>query len=125
MKTKKELTPLQQAFIDCLFDKDVGGDLLKAKKKAGYSDTTKVKEVLIGIEDEVIDCARSHISMSAPKAAMKLSGMLDNPSAVGSKELLAAVKDVLDRAGIVKTERIQIDNGGGVFIMPPKRQEEE
>jgi hypothetical protein len=36
---------------------------------------------------------------------------------------MSAAKEVLDRAGIVKTERVEVQASGGLFILPPKEQD--
>jgi aspartate 1-decarboxylase len=39
---------------------------------------------------------------------------------------MSAAKDLLDRAGLVKTEKVQVENNtGGVMILPAKEREEE
>jgi len=50
--------------------------------------------------------------------------VLDNPIALGVKEVLMASKEILDRAGIVKSEKIEL-GGNGIFILPSKRVSED
>jgi len=33
---------------------------------------------------------------------------------------MAAAKELLDRTGLVKTEKVQVEAKGGVMLMPPK-----
>jgi hypothetical protein len=33
---------------------------------------------------------------------------------------MQAAKEILDRAGVVKTERMEVQASGGLFILPPK-----
>ena len=44
---------------------------------------------------------------------------------LGIKEKLNAAKDLLDRAGIVKTEKVEIQASNGIMILPAKDAEEE
>ena len=50
-------------------------------------------------------------------------GVLDDPTALGAKNSVAAAKEVLDRIGIVKKEKLEIssEEGNGIFILPAKR----
>ena len=38
---------------------------------------------------------------------------------------MSAAKELLDRTGLIKTEKIQVEASGGVMLMPPKKQAEE
>lgn len=116
----KELTPLQKAFIEALFSPQCDGDYNKAKKVAGYSDNTSVAEIIRGIKSEIEDATREYFVANAPRAATKLVGVLTNPSALGNQSTLAAAKEVLDRVGIVKPEKVTVDHTGGVLLLPPK-----
>ena len=49
---------------------------------------------------------------------------MTNPTDLGNKEKLAASKDVLDRAGFVKTDKVEIKSDSPVFILPPKKDDE-
>jgi len=33
---------------------------------------------------------------------------------------MIAAKELLDRTGLVKTEKLQVESKGGVMLMPPK-----
>ena len=37
---------------------------------------------------------------------------------------MSAAKELLDRTGLVKTEKVQVEAKGGVMLMPPKNTEE-
>jgi hypothetical protein len=50
---------------------------------------------------------------------------MDDPAQIGTKEILASAKDLLDRAGLAKTEKMEIKAAGGLFILPPKEVEVE
>jgi hypothetical protein len=38
---------------------------------------------------------------------------------------MTAAKELLDRSGLVKTEKMQVESTGGVMLMPVKQTEEE
>jgi hypothetical protein len=44
---------------------------------------------------------------------------------MGLKEKLSAAKDMLDRAGHVKTDKVQVEAMNGVMILPAKDRSEE
>lgn len=126
---KRQLTEQQQRFLDLLFTAEeeggAGGDFVKAKKLAGYNPTNSTRLLVQSLKDEIEQAARDYFVQVAPKAAMKISGVMDNPaSTLSPKDVLAAAKDLLDRAGLVKVDKIELGGSGGVFILPPKDGEE-
>jgi hypothetical protein len=36
---------------------------------------------------------------------------------------MSAAKELLDRTGLIKTEKVQVETTGGVMLMPPKDSE--
>jgi len=34
---------------------------------------------------------------------------------------MAAAKELLDRTGLIKTEKVQVESSGGVMLMPAKQ----
>ena len=46
--------------------------------------------------------------------------IMDDPTQLGSKERLAAAKDILDRAGFKATEKVEVKAETPLFILPPK-----
>ena len=50
----RQLTEKQQKLLAVLFD-EAGGDLVMAKKLAGYSDASSTTEVMRGIKDEILE----------------------------------------------------------------------
>ena len=48
-----------------------------------------------------------------------------HPTQLGIKEKMMAAGQILDRAGVVKTERVNVESSGGLFILPPKQQESD
>jgi hypothetical protein len=120
MTTKKELTEQQKKFIEVLFA-EAAGDPVKARKLAGYSEGYSTKAIMNTLREEVIEATQLFIAMNAPRAAMAVvSGVVD-PTELGMKDKLNAAKDLLDRAGLVKTEKVQVEaNTGGIMFLPAK-----
>ena len=115
----KKLTEQQAKFIEVLFA-EAGGDPVKAKKMSGYSDNSSTKEIMDSIKEEVIQATQLYVAVNAPRAAMAVVSGIVDPTELGIKEKLNAAKDLLDRAGVVKTEKMQIEASNGVMILPPK-----
>ena len=63
----KQLTELQQKFLEVLFD-EAGGDVVAAKKLAGYSDNTPTRLIVDALKEEITEATRTYFSRIAPKA---------------------------------------------------------
>ena len=115
----RELTQKQRLFLDELFDK-AQGSIVQAKKLAGYSDGTSSSEVVRSLKDEINEATREYLARVAPKAAFSMANVLDDPTELGIKEKMVAAKDLLDRTGHAKTEKMEVTSSTGLFILPPK-----
>ena len=120
----RTLTERQQRFLDVLFD-DAGGDVVQAKKLAGYGDNSSTTAIVEALKDEIAEKTRTYFARTAPKAAFALMGALQDPTQLGIKEKMIAAKDVLDRAGLGKVDKVDVTSGGGIFYLPPKEGENE
>ena len=121
LTTNKErnLKEKQQRFLDNLFENK--GDFKKAAELAGYSGNHY--QVIKSLKQEVVDLASDVLAKSAPKAAFKLIEMIDSDRPVPqASQKLAAAQTILDRVGVSKTDRVQVDHNvqGGIFILPQK-----
>lgn len=124
-RSNKELTDQQQAFLDALFGSCMG-DINGALKEAGYKPTSKYT-VMQSLREEIIERAEMLIAAHAPKATLRMLGILDDPTALGSKQIQDTAKEILDRAGIVKQDKVSVESDGatGIFILPAKQYEQE
>ena len=120
----RQLTEKQQKFMAVLFD-EAGGDMVLAKKMAGYSDATTTTEIVKGLKEEILEATQMYMARNAPKAAMAMTGALYDPTELGIRDKMSAAKELLDRVGLVKTEKMQVEASGGVMLMPPKAPVEE
>jgi hypothetical protein len=128
--SKKPLTEQQQKFLELLFlseeDGGAGGDFVKAKKLAGYHPTYSTRNLVNHLKDEITEATKNYMVQVGPQAAMKIVNIMNKPTDLGAKEALAAAKDLLDRAGVGKTENVNISsNGGGVLLLPPKKAQSD
>jgi phage terminase small subunit len=115
----RELNERQQKFLDVLFE-EAGGDVVAAKKLAGYSENTPTTAIVKGLKEEILEATQMYMARNAPKAAMAMTGALFDPTELGIRDKMAAAKELLDRTGLVKTEKMQVETSGGVMLMPPK-----
>ena len=120
----RNLTEKQQKFLDVLFE-EAGGNLVKAKKLAGYADGVSSKQVAESLAEEIADLTKKFISSSATKAAYSMFEIMNSPTDLGNKEKMAAPKDVLDRSGFIKTEKVEVSAANPLFILPQKADEDE
>ena len=119
--TKRELTERQQKFLDVLFDQ-ANGDVVQAKLLAGYSEHTSTSSVIASMKEEIMEATQMYMSRNAPKAAVAMVSGLDDPTQLGIRDRLSASKELLDRVGLVKTEKVQVEASGGVMLLPPKKE---
>ena len=92
---------------------------------AEYSKNTSINDVLKGCEEEIISSSKNFLAANAPKAAMAIVGVIDDPVEMGTRDKLAAAKDVLDRIGVSKTDKIEVKSPQGIFILPRKNDDED
>ena len=118
----RELTERQQKFLSVLFD-EAGGDVVQAKLLAGYSASSSTTDIVKSLKDEILEATQLFMSRNAPKAAMAMVGGLYDPTDLGVKEKMAAAKDILDRAGFTKTEKVEVKSTEPLFILPAKADE--
>ena len=52
-------------------------------------------------------------------------GALYDPTELGIRDKMSAAKELLDRTGLVKTEKMQVETKGGVMLMPPKQMDDD
>ena len=121
-KKTRELTELQVAFLDAYFG-EAQGNASTAKKMAGYADTVKTREIILSLKEEIVELAKLHMAMNAPRAAIKMGQVLEDGSLPGASNVLKAAMQILDRAGATApSEQTLSIPSGGIFIMPAKER---
>jgi len=121
----RELTEQQQRFLDALFTDEAKGDVRKAMRIAGYKPTSPSSTVTGPLADEIAALTNKFIAQSATKAAFSMFEVMDDPVQLGNKDKLSAARDILDRAGFTKTEKVQITASEPLFILPAKQEDQE
>ncbi len=120
----KELTEKQRKFLDVLFD-EANGDVTQAKLLAGYAPTSSTSDIVRGIKEEVLEATQMFMARNAPRAAVAMVSGINDPTELGMREKMTAAKELLDRTGLVKTEKMQVESTGGVMLMPMKNVQAE
>ena len=117
---ERELTERQKSFLDNLIH--TGGDPKKAAELAGYAEGSYT-QVVKALKEDIIELASHILAQSAPKAAIKLVDVMDSEEPIPQASVrLQAAQTILDRIGLGKTDRMNIDHkvSGGIFILPEK-----
>ena len=119
-QNKRELTDKQQAFLTHLVETQ--GDAKEAAKLAGYA--SHYHHVVKTLKSEILELTQEVLANSAPKAAFKLVEIMDSKRPIiQANNKLAAAQTLLDRVGVGKVERVDVNhnvNSGGIFLMPDK-----
>ena len=58
----RQLTDKQQTLLNVLFE-EAGGDLVQAKKMAGYADTSSTSEIVKGLKEEILEATQMYLSL--------------------------------------------------------------
>jgi hypothetical protein len=125
LNPERKYTEKQLAFLEAIAG-EAKGHIGQAIKLAGYGQISH-RDVVPQLQDELIAIAEHILAYNAPKAAFGMVGVLDDPTALGAKNSVIAAKEILDRIGIVRKEKVELttDTGSGIFILPPKRKEDD
>jgi hypothetical protein len=118
---KRSLTASQEKFLDALFG-EARGVPRKAGELAGYSEHSYPK-VLRNLRSEIVSRAENYLATHSAQAATKMVDMLDEDGATPHAAIrLEAAKQILDRIGIAKKEKLDINVKAmhGLFILPAK-----
>ena len=118
---KRNLTDMQEKFLDVLFG-EAQGNPREAARLAGYSEHSYPK-VIRNLRKEITELAENHLSTHSAKAATRLTNLMDEDGTTPHANIrLAAANSVLDRVGIVKKDQLDINMKAlhGIFILPPK-----
>jgi len=120
-KENKELTKQQEQFLEALFGEAKGNPKM-AGEIAGYSPSSYTK-VVKALKDEILERAEYSLAFNSAKAVKGLINALDDDGTTpGASIRMEASKQILDRVGIVKREKVDINAqvAHGIFILPPK-----
>ena len=115
----RQYTENQLKFLEVLFD-EANGDVATAKKLAGYAEGSSTTNIVKSLKEEILEATQTYMARNAPKAAVAITSSLDDPTQLGIRDRMSAARELLDRTGLIKTEKVQVETTGGVMLMPPK-----
>ena len=120
----RNYTSKQQAFLDALYANSTG-DINQAMVSAGYKEGAGSTALVKSLKNEILEIANLILTRNAPKAANKLVNIMDSNTPIPqANQKLNAAQSLLDRVGLIKENRLQIDHNvtGGIFVMPAKEE---
>ena len=120
----RNYTSKQQAFLDALYANSTG-DINQAMVSAGYQEGAGSTALVKSLKNEILEIANLILTRNAPKAANKLVNIMDSDAPIPqANQKLQAAQSLLDRVGLVKENKLQIDHNvtGGIFVMPAKEE---
>tara|TARA_R100000808_G_scaffold2397_1_gene9584 strand:+ start:1053 stop:1415 length:363 start_codon:yes stop_codon:yes gene_type:complete len=115
----RALTTKQQTFLQVLFA-EAEGDYTRAKKLAGYSDKVSASELVRSLKEEILELTKEYLAINGPRAARAMVSVMERPSELGNQHRLNAAKELLDRVGIHKTDKVEVTAPSGIMLLPPK-----
>ena len=81
------------------------------------------KKTILKLKDEIIQRAEEVMASYSPKATMGLVNALEEDGSTPNANIrVEAAKQILDRVGLTKKEKVDINvkSVSGIFILPPK-----
>tara|TARA_R110001606_G_scaffold18734_2_gene69823 strand:- start:119 stop:535 length:417 start_codon:yes stop_codon:yes gene_type:complete len=115
----RKLTEKQENFLSNLIE--TKGNLKLSAELAGYSGNHY--QIIKSLRQEIVDLASNVLAREAPSAAFKLVEVMTSDTAMPQANVkLQAAQTILDRVGLGKQERMEINHNvtGGIFILPEK-----
>lgn len=94
-------------------------DIKQAGEKAEYAYTNRA---VAALKDEIITIAENYLAINAGKAIDTVVSALDADGIPQLAQRLDAAKTILDRVGLVKKDKLQVEANveGGIFVLPAK-----
>ena len=115
----RKLTEKQENFLSNLIE--TKGNLKLSAELAGYSGNHY--QIIKSLRQEIVDLASNVLAREAPSAAFKLVEVMTSDTALPQANVkLQAAQTILDRVGLGKQERMEVNHNvtGGIFILPEK-----
>ncbi len=115
------MTEKQQKFLDALFGDEARGNPRKAMDIAGYSKATSVSDVTSILKDQIVERTKDYIVTYGPRALYSMVDVMEDPTALGNRDRLAAAREFLDRAGLKGADKVDVKAESPLFILPEKK----
>lgn len=125
-----ELNYQDELFLEYLFDieQNPAGNPEVAKQLAGFPEDETVAKILRRIKGEYQEEMQNYFLSISPKAATMLFDIAVGKRPVhNAQHVITACKDILDRAGVTKKDRqeIELTLPEGVIILPELNKDVE
>jgi hypothetical protein len=118
---KRELTDNEKAFINALME--YKGSVINAAESIGIDKSTGYQWAR-RLKEDIIEAARDILAFNAHKAVFTFTDALEDGAPV-HRDKLEAAKQILDRIGIVKEEKVEVKTDlPGIILLPSKRDNE-
>lgn len=116
-----KLTEKQEAFLQHLFG-EAKGDFRMAMNMAGYGEAVSYSSLMSSqaLKEALLERSKDYLAWNLPKAVMAVTHVIDQPTQLGAQNKLKASETVMDRAGLGKTEKQEVEVTSGLFILPAK-----
>ena len=124
LDTKRVYTDKQEAFLNALYDSETG-DVRQAMTVAGYTKESPSTFVINSLSKEILDVATFMLTKNAPRAASKIVDIMTSNEPIPQvNQKLQAAQTLLDRVGVVKEQKMNVEHNvsGGIFIMHAKEE---
>jgi hypothetical protein len=118
------LTEREQYFLDVLFE-EAGGDFEYAMKLAGYPKNYPVAKIRRQFSKQIKQLTKDYLVSKTPKAAIEMVKVFQDPSRVGTQNIIKVAQDILDRGDVNKEEAKYEMPENVIILLPPKKSEDE
>lgn len=119
--TKRTLTEQEELFLEALGGA-ARGDFAKAKQIAGYSPNHPTRLITKALENEIRELTQGLLLTYGPKAAMTYDDVLMDKAGMNAREKINTANQILDRIGVVKTEKVEVDGGAAAVVFLPSKK---
>lgn len=123
----QEYTEQEQVFVSTFLEEsrktgEYHKSFTKAKEAAGYPASASKAKIFKDVKELLLEGVSAELAQMIPKMLNGLEKVVDEPSLPGAKNIIAAAATLLDRAGVVKTEKseVKMEVPNGVLILPSK-----
>jgi hypothetical protein len=92
---------------------------------AGYDSSAPSTFLLQSLSSELIEIATHTLAKNAPRAANKIVDIMTSDMPIPQvNQKLQAAQTLLDRVGVVKEQKMNVEHNvsGGIFIIPAKEE---
>lgn len=119
----QDKTDKQLKFVELFFEPEYSGKVRQAATDAGYSPNTPLSIIIGSVRDELMVMADKVLLVNLPESIHGIVNVLRDPEQKGARARLDAAAMLMDRVGVTKKERIEIEHKApnGLFIIPSKK----